>query len=95
MRLRSHAAGGDENGPRRMKRRGKTKSHLLFGVMHVVMPVMMVMMPMVVAPMMPVMVMMMPMMMVRHRHIGGQSDHGPGCDAHGDRRREQAFLKHY
>jgi hypothetical protein len=68
--------------------------------MHVVMPVMMmVVMPMMmVAPMMPVMmmVMVMPMMMmIRHRHIGGQGDHGRGCDAHGDRRREQAFLKHY
>jgi hypothetical protein len=84
-----------------MKRRGKTKSHPLFDVMHVAMPVMVVVMPMVMMPVvavMPVvmMVMMMPMMMVRrHRHIGGQSDRGHGCDADRERCREQAFLKHY
>jgi hypothetical protein len=66
--------------------------------MRVVMPVMMMMVvAMVVMPVMVVMAMMMMpmMMMIRHRQIGGQGDHGRGCDAHRDRRREQAFLKHY
>jgi hypothetical protein len=64
--------------------------------MHVVMPVMMVVvMPvMVMVVVMPVV--MMPMMMViRRRQIGGHGDHGHDGDAHRDRRREQAFLKHY
>jgi hypothetical protein len=39
--------------------------------------------------------MVMPMMMVRHRRTGSQGDRGRGYKAHGDRRREQAFLKHY
>jgi hypothetical protein len=48
----------------------------------------------VVVVVMAVMMMMVPVMMVRHRG-GGQGDHGRGHKAHGDRRREQAFLKHY
>jgi hypothetical protein len=67
--------------------------------MHVVMPVMMVVvvaMPVVAVMPMMMMVMVMPVMMViRRRQIGGHRDHGPGCDAHRDRRGEQAFLKHY
>jgi hypothetical protein len=61
-------------------------------VMVVVMAVPVMMMAVMVA--MPVMVMPM-VMMVHHRHIGGQGDRGHGCDAHCNRRREQAFLKHY
>jgi heme/copper-type cytochrome/quinol oxidase subunit 2 len=67
--------------------------------MHVVMPVMMMMMMMmmmvVVMPVMAMVVVMPVMMMRRHRHIGGHGDRGHGGEAHRDRCREQAFLKHY
>jgi hypothetical protein len=58
-------------------------------VMMSVMTVVMVMAVVVVTVMM-----VMPMMMVRHRG-GCQGDHRRGHKAQGDRRREQAFLKHY
>jgi hypothetical protein len=61
--------------------------------MHVVMPVMMMMV--VVMPVMAMVVVMPVMMMRRHRHIGGHGDRGHGGEAHRDRCREQAFLKHY
>ena len=66
--------------------------------MHVVMPVMMMVMVVMTVAALPVVmmvVMVMPMMVRRHRHIGGHGDRGHGCDAHRDRCRKQAFLKHY
>jgi hypothetical protein len=67
--------------------------HVVHMMMMVVVMMVMPVMMMAVVVVMPVMVM--PVMMVHHRHIGGQGDHGHGGDAHRNRRREQAFLKHY